>query len=240
VGIIKAESVTKTYRLGEVEVPVLKGVDLDVARGEYVALMGPSGSGKSTLMNILGCLDVPTSGRYLVEDREVGGLTDDELAVVRGRRIGFVFQTFNLLARTSAMENVELPLHYQKRPAREAALKALEAVGLGHRHDHHPAQMSGGERQRVAIARAIVTDPAIILADEPTGNLDSRTGKEIMEIFEGLSRRGATIILVTHDRHVALHAHRVIHLRDGRIEREERVRAAGEPVAAVPYSGEAT
>jgi putative ABC transport system ATP-binding protein len=233
--VIRAEAIVKTYRLGELEVPVLKGVDLDVAAGEYVALMGPSGSGKSTLMNILGCLDVPTSGRYLIEDREVSRLSDDELAVVRGSRIGFVFQTFNLLARTSAKENVELPLHYQRRPAREAgkaSLAALEAVGLGHRHDHHPNQMSGGERQRVAIARAIVTDPAILLADEPTGNLDSRTGREIMEIFEGLSRKGVTIILVTHDRHVALHAHRIIHLRDGRIEREERVREPGAPVPA--------
>jgi putative ABC transport system ATP-binding protein len=239
VGSIVAERIVKTYHLGELDVPVLKGVDLKVEDGEYVALMGPSGSGKSTLMNILGCLDVPSAGSYRIDGREVGGLTDDELALVRGRHIGFVFQTFNLLSRTSALENVELPLHYQRRPAREAALKALDAVGLGHRHDHLPSQMSGGERQRVAIARAIVTEPAIILADEPTGNLDSRTGKEIMEIFEGLSRKGVTIILVTHDRHVALHAHRIIHLRDGRIEREERVREAGAPVDAVPYTGEA-
>jgi len=220
--VIRAERIVKNYRLGEVDVEVLKGVDLDVARGEYVALMGPSGSGKSTLMNILGCLDVPTTGSYYIDDQEVSKLSDDELAVVRGQRIGFVFQTFNLLSRTSAIENVELPLHYQGRPAREAALKALEAVKLAHRYDHQPNQLSGGERQRVAIARAIVTDPAIILADEPTGNLDSKTGVEILGIFDELSRKGVTIVLVTHDPNVARHAHRVIHLKDGRIERIEK------------------
>jgi putative ABC transport system ATP-binding protein len=224
--VILARNIIKNYRLGEVDVEVLKGIDLDVREGEYVALMGPSGSGKSTLMNILGCLDVPTSGLYSIEGRPVSDLSEDELAEVRGRRIGFVFQTFNLLARTSAIENVELPLHYQGRPARKAALEALEAVGLAHRYDHHPSQLSGGERQRVAIARAIVTNPAIILADEPTGNLDSKTGKEILEIFEGRSKKGVTIVLVTHDRNVALHAHRVIHLRDGRVERVEEARAA--------------
>ena len=222
--VILARKILKNYRLGEVDVEVLKGIDLDVHEGEYVALMGPSGSGKSTLMNILGCLDVPTSGLYSIEGQEVSSLTDDELAVVRGQRIGFVFQTFNLLPRTSAIENVELPLHYQGRPAREAAMAALEAVGLAHRYDHRPNQLSGGERQRVAIARAIVTNPAIILADEPTGNLDTKTGKEILEIFEGLSKKGVTIVLVTHDRHVALHAHRIVHLRDGRIERIEESR----------------
>jgi putative ABC transport system ATP-binding protein len=225
--VIRAQRVIKNYRLGEVDVEVLKGVDLDVQEGEYVALMGPSGSGKSTLMNILGCLDVPTSGEYWIEQREVSRLSDDELAVVRGERIGFVFQTFNLLARTSALENVELPLHYLGRPAHDAAMKALEAVGLAHRHDHKPNQLSGGERQRVAIARAIVTSPAIILADEPTGNLDSKTGQEILGIFDDLSRKGVTIVLVTHDPTVARHAHRVIHLKDGRIERiEENDRAA--------------
>ena len=224
--VILARNIIKNYRLGEVDVEVLKGIDLEVREGEYVALMGPSGSGKSTLMNILGCLDVPTSGLYSIEGRPVSDLSEDELAEVRGRRIGFVFQTFNLLARTSAVENVELPLHYQGKPARKAAMDALEAVGLAHRHDHHPSQLSGGERQRVAIARAIVTSPAIILADEPTGNLDSKTGKEIMEIFEALSKKGVTIVLVTHDRHVAMHAHRIIHLRDGRVERIEEARAA--------------
>ncbi|HZE99805.1 MAG TPA: ABC transporter ATP-binding protein [Planctomycetota bacterium] len=219
--VIRAQRIVKNYRLGEVDVEVLKGVDLDIDKGEYVALMGPSGSGKSTLMNILGCLDVPTSGQYYIDQQEVSKLTDDQLAVVRGERIGFVFQTFNLLARTSAIENVELPLHYQGKPAREAALKALESVGLAHRYDHKPNQLSGGERQRVAIARAIVTSPSIILADEPTGNLDSRTGVEILGIFDELSRRGVTIVLVTHDPTVARHAHRVIHLKDGRIERVE-------------------
>jgi len=220
--VIHAEKIVKNYRLGEVDVEVLKGVDLDIEEGEYVALMGPSGSGKSTLMNILGCLDVPTTGSYVLSGQEVSKLSDDELAVVRSRRIGFVFQTFNLLSRTTAMENVELPLHYQGRPAREAAMRALESVKLAHRHDHRPNQLSGGERQRVAIARAIVTDPAIILADEPTGNLDSKTGVEILGIFDDLSRKGVTIVLVTHDPIVARHAHRTIHLKDGRIERVER------------------
>ncbi len=219
--VIRAEGIVKNYRLGELDVEVLKGVDLEVREGDYVALMGPSGSGKSTLMNILGCLDVPTDGRYYIEDREVGTLSDDELAVVRGRRIGFVFQTFNLLARTSALENVELPLHYQGVPARRAAMAALESVGLGHRADHHPSQLSGGERQRVAIARAVVTEPAIILADEPTGNLDSKTGLEILDVFDGLSKKGATVILVTHDRSVAMRAQRIVHLKDGRVERTE-------------------
>ncbi len=230
--VILAQNIVKNYRLGEVDVEVLKGVHLDVKEGEYVALMGPSGSGKSTLMNILGCLDVPTTGEYWIGDREVSKLSDDELAVVRGERIGFVFQTFNLLARTSAIENVELPLHYQGRPAREAALAALEAVGLKHRFDHKPNQLSGGERQRVAIARAIVTSPAIILADEPTGNLDSKTGQEILGIFDELSRKGVTIILVTHDPTVARHAHRVVHLKDGRIERVELNDRAAAPAEA--------
>jgi putative ABC transport system ATP-binding protein len=219
--VIRAERIVKNYVLDGGHVEVLKGVDFEVEAGDYVALMGPSGSGKSTLMNILGCLDVPTSGRYSIEGREVSTLSDDQLAVVRGRRIGFVFQTFNLLARTSAIENVELPLHYQTRPARKAAQAALDSVGLGHRADHRPSQLSGGERQRVAIARAIVTDPAIILADEPTGNLDSKTGAEIMGIFQSLSARGVTIILVTHDRSVAGHARKIVHLRDGRVEKVE-------------------
>jgi putative ABC transport system ATP-binding protein len=220
--VIRTEKLIKNYRLGEVDVEVLKGIDLDVQKGEYVALMGPSGSGKSTLMNILGCLDVPTAGSYTVEGREVSKLSDDELSIVRGRRIGFVFQTFNLISRTTAIQNVELPLHYQGKPAREAAMRALDSVKLAHRHDHQPSQLSGGERQRVAIARAIVTDPAIILADEPTGNLDSKTGVEILGIFDELSRKGVTIVLVTHDPGVARHAHRTIHLKDGRIERVEQ------------------
>ena len=219
--IITARELIKNYHLGEVDVEVLKGIDLDIEKGEYVALMGPSGSGKSTLMNILGCLDVPTSGRYAIEDREVATLSENELADMRGRRIGFVFQTFNLLSRTSAIENVELPLYYQRRPAREAARAALARVGLDHRGHHQPSQLSGGERQRVAIARAIVTDPAIVLADEPTGNLDSKTGDEIMGIFNQLSKQGVTIVLVTHDRAIARNAHKIIQLKDGRIERIE-------------------
>jgi putative ABC transport system ATP-binding protein len=221
--VIRAEQIVKNYRLGDVDVEVLKGVDLEVREGEYVALMGPSGSGKSTLMNILGCLDVPSGGKYYIEDREVSTLSEDELADVRGRRIGFVFQTFNLLSRTSALENVELPMHYQRRPARQAALAALESVGLAQRGHHRPNQLSGGERQRVAIARAVVTEPALILADEPTGNLDSKTGLEILDIFDGLHRKGVTIVLVTHDHEVARRAQRVIHMRDGRVERLEKV-----------------
>ncbi|HEX7899433.1 MAG TPA: ABC transporter ATP-binding protein [Planctomycetota bacterium] len=221
--VIRAESIVKTYRLGDVDVEVLKGVDLEVRAGEYVALMGPSGSGKSTLMNILGCLDVPSGGKYFIEDREVSTLSEDQLADVRGQRIGFVFQTFNLLSRTSALENVELPLHYQGRPARQAALAALDSVGLAQRSHHRPNQLSGGERQRVAIARAVVTNPALILADEPTGNLDSKTGVEILDIFDGLHRNGATLLLVTHDHGVARRAQRVIHMRDGRVERLEEV-----------------
>ena len=219
--IIEAKKIFKNYHLGEVDVEVLKGIDLSVEKGEYVALMGPSGSGKSTLMNILGCLDVPTSGSYAIEGREVATLSENELADVRGRRIGFVFQTYNLLSRTSAQENVELPLYYQRRPARQAARDALALVGLDHRGHHQPSQLSGGERQRVAIARAIVTDPAIVLADEPTGNLDSRTGVEIMEIFNQLWKRGVTIILVTHDRSVARDAQKIVQLKDGRIEKIE-------------------
>jgi putative ABC transport system ATP-binding protein len=216
--VIRARDLRKTYRLGEVDLEVLKGVDLDVEQGEYVAIMGPSGSGKSTLMNIIGCLDTPTSGSYLLEGREVATLSGNSLSEVRGRRIGFVFQTFNLLPRVSAIENVALPLTYQRASgARETARKALESVGLGERGKHRPNQLSGGERQRVAIARAIVTQPAIILADEPTGNLDSRTGVEILSIFDGLSAKGVTIIMVTHDRSVADRAQRIIHVRDGKV-----------------------
>ena len=221
--VIEAEKLSKTFRLGDVDVHAVKDVDLSVDAGDYVALMGPSGSGKSTLMNILGCLDVPTSGTYRIEGKDVSSLSDNHLAGVRGKRIGFVFQTFNLLARTSALENVELPLHYQGRPAREAAMAALASVGLENRAKHHSSQLSGGERQRVAIARAVVTNPAIILADEPTGNLDSKTGEEIMEIFDGLSRKGVTIILVTHDRAVARYARKIIHMKDGCIESTEEV-----------------
>ncbi|MBI2932434.1 MAG: ABC transporter ATP-binding protein [Planctomycetes bacterium] len=221
--VIRATNLRKTYRMGEVDLEVLKGVDLEIERGEYVAIMGPSGSGKSTLMNILGCLDVPTAGRYLLEGREVSALREDELAEVRGRRIGFVFQTFNLLPRASALENVTLPLYYQRAAhPREEATRALESVGLAQRLKHYPSQLSGGERQRVAIARAVVTRPAIVLADEPTGNLDSRTGQEILELFDALSLREVTIILVTHDRAVAERARRIIHLRDGLVSSVEK------------------
>jgi putative ABC transport system ATP-binding protein len=216
--VIHAEKLTKTFRMGEHELTVLKGVDLDIETGEYVAIMGPSGSGKSTLMNLIGCLDTPTTGTYRLEGRDVGKLSPNELAEVRGRRIGFVFQTFNLLPRTTAVENVELPLYYQAaRDSRKRAMAALESVGLGHRPDHHPSQLSGGERQRVAIARAIVTEPAMILADEPTGALDSKTGAEILAILDGLHAKGSTIIVVTHDRQVAERARRIIHIRDGLI-----------------------
>jgi len=222
--VILARKIVKNYRLGEVDVEVLKGIDLDVHEGEYVALMGPSGSGKSTLMNILGCLDVPTSGIYSIEGREVSKLTDDELAVVRGQKIGFVFQTFNLLPRANALHNVELPLVYAGIPREERmerARRALEMVDLGDRVGHKPNELSGGQRQRVAIARALVMGPSILLADEPTGNLDSATGEEIMRLFEKLHAEGNTIILVTHERDIAQHAHRTIFIRDGKIESDE-------------------
>lgn len=220
--VIRAHELRKRYRMGEVELEVLRGVDLEVEAGEYLAIMGPSGSGKSTLMNILGCLDVPTTGRYFLEGREVSALGDNDLAAVRGRRIGFVFQTFNLLPRASAIDNVALPLYYQRAPgAREAALRALETVGLADRVHHRPSQLSGGERQRVAIARALVTKPAIVLADEPTGNLDSKTGKEILALFDGLSQQGVTLIVVTHDRSVAERARRIVHIRDGAVAHTE-------------------
>jgi putative ABC transport system ATP-binding protein len=223
--VIRAEKIVKTYRLGDVDVEVLKGVDLDVREGEYVALMGPSGSGKSTLMNILGCLDVPSGGRYFIEDREVSTLSEDQLADVRGRRIGFVFQTFNLLARTTALDNVALPLLYSHRAnkgdAREKARACLARVGLAERERHQPSELSGGQQQRVAIARALVNDPHILLADEPTGALDSRTTDEIIALFEELNAGGITVILVTHENDIAARAHRRITFRDGVIVEDE-------------------
>jgi ABC-type lipoprotein export system ATPase subunit len=224
VKLITIKDIYKTYFLGEVDVPVLKGVSLEIGKGEMVALMGASGSGKTTLMNLLGCLDRPTAGRYWLDDEEVSSLTPEGRADVRNRKIGFVFQSFNLLPRTSALENVTMPLDYSHSPfsdaaARERGVRLLELVGLGHRMDHHPQQMSGGQQQRVAIARSLVNQPALVLADEPTGNLDSTTTDEILRMFQKLNDdEGITIVIVTHEADVANHCKRIVRMRDGRIE----------------------
>ena len=218
--LIDIRNITKVYEMGEQQVQALAGVSVGVERGEYVAIMGPSGSGKSTLMNLIGCLDTPTSGSYVLNGKEVARMTDDELAAIRNKEIGFVFQTFNLLPRTSAIQQVELPLVYggaSKKDRRERAIAALKAVGLGDRMSHTPNEMSGGQRQRVAVARALINNPSILLADEPTGNLDSQTGAEIMALFDELNGRGNTIVLVTHEEDIAAHARRIVRLKDGKI-----------------------
>ncbi len=223
--MIKLSNLEKTYQMGLEEVHALRGVDLELNRNEYVAIMGPSGSGKSTLMNIFGCLDVPTKGTYYFGEENVGEMDDNQLAEIRNRKIGFVFQTFNLLPRVNLLTNVELPLVYggvSRNERKIMALEALEKVGLGNRCNHKPNEASGGERQRVAIARAIVNKPSIILADEPTGNLDSKTGEEIMSIFNDLHSAGNTIILVTHEEYIAAYSERIIRIRDGKIEKDEK------------------
>ena len=217
--VIEAQGLARTYRLGSTEVQALRGVDLRIAPGEFAALMGPSGSGKSTLMHLLGCLDTPTAGKYRLEGRDVSGLSHDERARLRNSRIGFVFQTFNLLPLLSALDNVALPLLYQGRTpdVKKRATTALEQVGLAERVEHRPTELSGGERQRVAIARALVVEPALLLADEPTGNLDSKTGEEILRLLEDLHASGRTLLLVTHDAGVAAHAGRIVQMQDGQI-----------------------
>ena len=225
--VVKTEGLWKTYEMGAEQVQALRGVDLEIPKGEYVAIMGPSGSGKSTLMNLIGCLDTPTRGKYWLAGRLVSELEDDELAYIRNKEIGFVFQTFNLLPRATALHNVELPLIYNGTPAEERIARAkrvLEMVDLSDRMLHKPNELSGGQRQRVAIARALVNSPSILLADEPTGNIDSQTGAEIMKIFVRLHEQGNTIILITHERDIAAYAHRIIHLRDGKVESDERTK----------------
>ena len=246
-GVVRLEDVHKTYHTGAVDVHAVRGVSLEINRGEFVALMGASGSGKSTLMNILGCLDRPTSGRYVLDTADVSSLDRDQLADIRNHKLGFVFQSFNLLPRTSARENVELPLLYGTRnltnsQLREKADAVLASVGLGGREDHHPSQLSGGQQQRVAIARALVNDPEVLLADEPTGNLDSRTSVEIMGIFQQLNDRGITVIMVTHEADIASYARRNVVMRDGVIQKDfnvlDRLVAANELEKLAPIDSE--
>jgi putative ABC transport system ATP-binding protein len=225
VPLIETRDLWKTYVMGEEEIHALRGVSISIERGEYVAIMGPSGSGKSTLMNLIGCLDTPSKGSYLLNDKEVADMNDDDLAQIRNQEIGFVFQTFNLLPRATALHNVELPLIYAGMPSKERqerARQALDKVDLIPRASHRPNELSGGQRQRVAIARALVNNPSILLADEPTGNLDSKTGNEIMGVFDRLHEGGNTIVLVTHEADIAAYAHRAIHIRDGQVEKDVR------------------
>ena len=224
--VIRTYDLWKTYVMGDQEIHAVSGCDIEIRRGEYVAIMGPSGSGKSTLMNLIGCLDTPTKGEYYINGSLVSSMSDDQLARIRNKEIGFVFQTFNLLPRATSLHNVELPLIYSGMPATERinrAKKALQQVDLQKRMDHKPNELSGGQRQRVAIARALVNDPSILLADEPTGNLDTATGNEIMALFERLHQDGNTIVLVTHEHDIAMHAHRIVHIRDGKVEKDELV-----------------
>jgi len=244
--LIKVSKLTKEYSMGKIKVPALKGVDLEFPQGQFTCIMGPSGSGKSTLMNILGCLDRPTSGQYFLDGSDVSRKSDNELAEIRNRFIGFIFQTYNLLSRTDAIGNVELPLIYRGMPAkerRERAEMALESVGLKERMRHKPNELSGGEQQRVAIARAVAGDPKVILADEPTGNLDSRSGEEVMAIFQDLHKKGITLVLVTHDPDIARHAERIVSLRDGKLLSDVLVDDrldAREVLSQMPVNGDKT
>jgi putative ABC transport system ATP-binding protein len=236
--MIRIAGLEKTYELGgENRVRALRGIDLDVSRGSYMAIMGPSGSGKSTMLNLLGCLDRPTAGSYFLGDEDVSQMSDDQLSEVRGRRIGFIFQSYNLIAQLTVLENIQVPLFYQGHDMRqyhEHCEKMADIVGLSDRLDHRPSQLSGGQQQRVAIARSLVNDPLMILADEPTGNLDSKTGKEVLDIIDDLNQHGKTIILVTHDDHVAARAHRVIHMKDGLIDRQISNRPVPMPSGPAP------
>jgi putative ABC transport system ATP-binding protein len=225
--VIRTYDLWKTYIMGDQEINAVSGVDIEIRRGEYVAIMGPSGSGKSTLMNLIGCLDTPSRGQYYINGNLVSEMSDDELARIRNKEIGFVFQTFNLLPRATSLHNVELPLIYSGVPSDkriEMAKAAMRAVDLEARMYHKPNELSGGQRQRVAVARALVNNPSILLADEPTGNLDTATGNEIMALFERLYQQGNTIVLVTHEHDIALHAHRIIHIRDGKVEKDEKIK----------------